>query len=266
MARGSWESPPRWALIVVALCAIALVVGFTATRNRGDLSPKQIADAEAATSSRRAAEAAASSSAADAAKVHVSLPSGRPLQVLFSGDSVTHGFYATSRSKTWPALVAGKLGGSVTVANTAIPGYTVTDGLKEPIPAGIDLAFVMYGNNDIDKSTLAAYRRDYALLLAHIRAKDPQAQIVCVSPWESAAYTAHGSSAAQFAAAARQACTAAGGHFVDVMSLFTSTLNAQVGAPYAEGTAPDNAHPSDAGHALIASTVLAQIIVTAAAR
>jgi acyl-CoA thioesterase-1 len=238
-----FERPPVWAstTLVVGLALLVLGVVFSVTRGGSDTA------------------------AAEAVKLHIQTPAGRPLKVLFSGDSITHGYFASDRAHTWPALVAAGLGtaSQVSVTNPAVPGYTVTQGLTETVPSGVDLAFVMYGNNDIRVSDLATFRSDYAKLLGNIKAKNPQAHIVCVSPWLAPAFSPRGTSTAEFSAAAQLACTAAHGRFVDVSRKFSQTLNAEPGARSLEGgLVTDTTHPGDTGHKVIADEVLAQVVIT----
>lgn len=268
MARGQnwWNEPPWWAWVGIVVGALVLILGVPLASGRGQLTQAEVERINADLAAEAVAEAAASAAAAEAVKLQITLPADRPLNVLFSGDSITHGSYATEPSRTWVGLVAAGLGGpeQVSVTNTAVSGFTVTEGLDEPIPDGVDLAFTMYGNNDVERSDLDTFRADYTTLLGKIKAENPPAQIVCVSPWLSPDYISEaGNATRDFVDVARQVCEAAGGVFVDITGLFSGgTLNAQEGDPTLYGTpAPDGGHPGDEGHAAIAQAALAAISV-----
>lgn len=196
---------------------------------------------------------AAREAAVEATRTHFSYPPvGEPLNVLFVGDSITYGLYASTQSASYASLLTEHLaeGGEVKPTTVAAPGRTVVDSLNAKTPVDQDLTFVLLGNNDISKLDLPTFKAKYQELLTRLHSESPQGKIVCVSPFVDSSY------GPDYVAAEVADCKAAGARFVDIRHITRDPANhSVVGTPWFGGVAEDTSHPSDKGHAAISEAI-----------
>jgi acyl-CoA thioesterase I len=190
--------------------------------------------------------------------VHVRMtwPAGRPLRVLFVGDSLTVGMSARRRESTFPALVTAALRahGRVSESVRARIGVTTSYWASRPMPAA-DLVVIELGTNDfsVHLTPPATFENDYARLVANIRARSPHAQLLCLSLWRSSHYGYEDQSLLTYNRALAHACR--DGAFVWISSLYDAKgAREPAGVPSFRGSI-DSFHPNDVGHRGIAKAI-----------
>jgi acyl-CoA thioesterase I len=183
-------------------------------------------------------------------------PAGRPLRVLFVGDSLTLGKYAVRPGSAFPALVTADLRarGRVTESLRARTGVTASYWASRPLPAA-DLVVIELGTNDfsVHLTPPAAFATDYARLVANVRAGSPHAQLLCLSLWRSSHYGYGGETLLTYNKSVAHECR--GGAFVWISALYDAKGARQpAGLPSFLGKT-DGIHPNDTGHREIARAI-----------
>ncbi|GGH93718.1 SGNH/GDSL hydrolase family protein [Arthrobacter liuii] len=187
---------------------------------------------------------------------------GKSLRVLFSGDSLTGGLYASSQATAfqWLMVDALKKSGPIEQMSSALSGGTTVEvSQKYTVPGGLDLAVVELGTNDKAKATpISDFRAAYVDLLNKITAGSPGVALVCAGVWED---VNGGPDALPYNNVISSECTARGGRFVNLTPIYKNPATiGPVGVPSFGGVS-DNFHPNDTGHRAIADALLAQIKV-----
>jgi lysophospholipase L1-like esterase len=202
------------------------------------------------------------SSTATFPTVSVKRDGDNSLHVLFAGDSLTGGLYASTQENAfkWRMLASMQQSGSVDESNSALSGGTTLQvSEKYPVPSGLDLAVVELGTNDQGNQVpMDTFTDSYSALLDKIRASSDHVKIVCAGVWE-----ANGGSATEsdYDVKIRSLCSQAGGVFVSLRQIYTKPdVIGPVGAKAWLGTA-DDFHPNDKGHQLIADALLQRIVI-----
>ena len=133
--------------------------------------------------------------------VHGSLPktrarlgAGEPVRIGVSGDSISTGLDASETTGTppfqpgWAELVVAQLRVStksrVTHVNRAVAGWSVANGVADLdalLESQPDLVLVAYGMNDVGRRDPAWYRDQTASLVARVKEKRPDAEIILVA-------------------------------------------------------------------------------------
>ncbi len=242
---GRWERPPAWALVAMALCLAGLVAVGPAA-----LAPEAVPTAEATEPT------AAPAAPARPTAVPLPWPADRPLRVLFIGDSLMWGSFASDESLTYRARVTAALSarGPVEVATVGGPGWSAAEATEDlPAVAGpFDLVLVEVGANDSVALTAARFGEDYAALLDGVRTLAPDAVLVCDGVWNGPEL------ATALDRELRPVCAEHGGVVVPLSRLYVDeTLRGPEGSPVPGGGVRDQFHPNDAGHAAIAEEMLA---------
>jgi lysophospholipase L1-like esterase len=233
-------------------CLVALAV-LLPLALRGVSAPP--ASAAAATPP---ATAAAASTAVAAPAVPVVRPADRPLRVLFVGDSLMWGSYASDESLTYRARIVSALGTdgpveAVTVGGPGIRTVKAISALREQ-QGPFDLVFVELGTNDSVRIAPAQFSADYAELLGEVRVLAPDAGLVCDGVWNGI------DEATQFDRELRPVCAEHGGVVVPLSDLYVDeTLRGPEGSIAAGGAVRDQFHPNDLGHEAIAEVMLAAV-------
>jgi acyl-CoA thioesterase I len=196
---------------------------------------------------------AALAAAVAVALVAVGAPQASTRPVLFVGDSLTVGYYASSAATTYPALVARQLGRRAVEISTA--GVTAGHFAARTSYPKASVVVVELGTNDYEHQTpVRAFDRSYEDVIAHVRHANPSARLVCVAVWNGS-YTNPGwAPSTKYDATIRGDCT--GGKVANVSGAFEVASNR---GPQDTGSAfgmRDQFHPNDAGHAAIATSVL----------
>jgi lysophospholipase L1-like esterase len=183
----------------------------------------------------------------------VGAPQASPRPILFVGDSLTVGYYASSASNTYPAIVSAQLGRpGVLVATGGVTASHYAARTSYPKAA---VVVVELGTNDFEHQTpIDAFDQAYEDVIAHVRAANPQARLVCVAVWNGSYSNAAWTPSATYDAKIRGDCT--GGKVANVAGAFDIASNR---GPEGTSTAfgqRDQFHPNDAGHQAIATSVL----------
>jgi lysophospholipase L1-like esterase len=202
--------------------------------------------------------------AAPPAPVKSTLPHGHTLRLLFVGDSLRAGFFAARKSLSYPELVAKHLRREhhkVAVLD-ATKIATTGDGFRrvasiKAVPSSADLAVVELGTNDVVKTPLSNFRRDYRHLLSLIRRTSPAARLLCLSVWQGGQSVDPERS--PYNAVIASECRT--GVYVNITDL---ALNRGYHGPanrrtFVQTQLSDTFHPNDAGHAAIAAAILERL-------
>jgi undecaprenyl-diphosphatase len=273
--RGVRPTSPGRVAIAVSVATVLLVVmgGAVMARQRALQVPAGEAAAANSAMERTLASASASAAASESAAenahtVHLVFPTGRPLKLLILGDSVMQGYYASEQSLSAANLIASGLArwGKVDETNASVAGRTVTDALHVPLGrTQYDLIVIMFGNNDVFKSNIDTFNRDYPRLMAKLHASSPAARVMCLPPWmrPNTYVSRNGNLAEDFFMAAQRQCEASDGVFVDsLVGQAGGDDNAPIGTINFLGPpASDDGHPNDRGHKAIADATLRMITV-----
>ncbi|MFS0794848.1 SGNH/GDSL hydrolase family protein [Microbacterium sp. 1P10AE] len=174
------------------------------------------------------------------------------VRMLVAGDSLTAGFFATTKDRGFIQLVADGIG-SVDVTGAAQAQQTLsTVAAVTDVPADVGVAVIELGTNDVGVPTpLADFEQQYASLLDRIRSTSPRAGLLCLGTW-----TADG---AAYDEVISRTCVAHAGVYVSLADAFA---NAEFHGPAGRDTfagAGDEFHPNDAGHRAIADAVLSAL-------
>lgn len=174
--------------------------------------------------------------------------------LLFYGDSITVGSFAATSADTY----RGRVVAAASENGPATPTVVATSGIrtesftqKHPVaPAGIDLATVALGTNDVDNTDPKTFRDAYSRVIASIRDANPDAGLVCAGTWGPAANTG------PYDDAIRSVCRSVDGYFVPLYSLYVNEKMRGPKGALIGGKVADNFHPNDAGHAEIAGLII----------
>lgn len=247
---------------MVVLAAVAVTLAVLALNRPGpsleaiDETNRQI---EAERVAREATEKADREAKLEAKRTHLVMPTDRALSVVFLGDSLSADSYSTTRELGWTSLVTSGLAAYGNVERTveATSGQTVADALRRTIPAGADLVLVQLGTNDVGGRTEPAkFEATYREYLGKARAASPDSQVICITPWNTAARST------AYTAAITTVCSEAGATVMDIAPIYNRPdTRAHKGDTYFGGIVPDDAHPNDAGHRRIADLVLDWVVV-----
>ncbi|MCC3266566.1 SGNH/GDSL hydrolase family protein [Arthrobacter gengyunqii] len=215
----------------------------------------------------RAAQAAADQLAErqavyDAASIDVPVPDDGVIDYLLVGDSLANGAAATTPALSFREIVGAQLAAKATV-NSVLAGKA-GQGIDLIAPQALkagsdfDVIVVEVGTNDVTTSNptqaeAAAFADSYIRFLSELRSQSPAAALVCLGPWRNADV------ASAFEEAVEVACTEQGGKFRALSKHYTVKENRWRDGSMPDGTPTDNFHPSDLGHADIASEVLSAL-------
>jgi lysophospholipase L1-like esterase len=164
-------------------------------------------------------------------------------RIAFFGDSVSVGFGASARSRTYVADVTRWLeqhGKRVVGTVDAKGGVPVAYWEWAWMPTRLDAAVVELGTNDVRLGTSPAqFAGEYRRLTSRIRAAAPKARLLCLSVWS---HPAGAGPDAVINAQIREVCP---GTYVDITSFRR--------LPHVRSS--DHFHPNDTGYRLIAQAV-----------
>lgn len=178
----------------------------------------------------------------------ITWPAGRPLHVLFVGDSITFGIRATTKAQAFPQLVTAALEakGNVVAKVAGKGGAGAHYWQPHPLPKGQDVVVLEIGTNDIGPFGTPHpgpdhwFQLGYSSLIAKLQKDSPHARFYCVGAWRPDAPVP----AAKYDVAIRKMCP---GVFVSVERQAKVAANVST---------VDGLHPTDAGHAAIARAIL----------
>lgn len=253
-----WSTSKRIASAILFLC-VACTTACQASppvsnkvQEYYDSIPSRAAQAEAD-------ELAKKQAAYDAASVDVPTPSDGTVDYLLAGDSLSNGAAATSPERSFREVIGSKLsaGTPVEIVLAGKAGQGVDLIAPQALEAGddFDVIVVEVGTNDVTTSAptaaeAEAFSNSYRTFVAGLRVKSPRAALVCLGPWRDAKV------GAEFEAAIATVCEEQGGKYRPLSQHYGVAENRWRDGVMPDGTPVDNFHPSDLGHADIASEVL----------
>lgn len=179
---------------------------------------------------------------------------GAPLRTLFAGDSLTDGFFASTQEESFKELMIDQLG-PVDLTTAALAKQTLSTVSKvTDVPAGLDLAVVELGTNDVGIPTpVTEFTEQYKGLLVKIKERSPKVAILCAGTWVQ--------SGALYDQVIEEACKSAGGRYVSLAGLYqNSGLHGPEGISTWKGTS-DWFHPNNSGHRAISAELMSAIQV-----
>ncbi|QDH92303.1 hydrolase [Gordonia phage Spooky] len=248
----SWGGAPMWGWAIIGVLLIAVVGWFGYFISNPPASPPR---AQVTLPTPMPAERTES----DDEPIALVTPTGRPLRALFTGDSLMGGYFATTPERAFKSLVLAKLG-PVDTVEAARAGRTLsTVSSITDVPAGLDLAVVELGTNDVgEKTPIPTFTRQYAELLDRIRTSSPNAAVLCLGVWQDAV------SATPYDRVIRTQCAMRRGQYIRLSGMFDKAANhGPAGRSTYNGTS-DVFHPNDRGHKAIADTLLRNLQPNAA--
>lgn len=198
---------------------------------------------------------------ADAKVVKVVRLPDRPLRVMFAGDHLTSGYFASVQSHGFSQLVGMTLAQGGPVEEVRGPNdesrVDTLGGFPE-VPTNLDMAILQLGTLEAGEGMdTVAFSTAYGAALRTLKENSPNVGIACLSVWQST-----GANAGAYDRIIQEQCQSAGGQFVSVASVFSQTNNrGPEGLPTWAGAA-DAFYPNDAGHRAIAELILERLRVT----
>jgi lysophospholipase L1-like esterase len=184
------------------------------------------------------------------------------MRYLALGDSYTIGTGASDESRTWPSIIARRLGAELT--NPAVNGYTTADLIRDELVylerVQPDVVSILIGVNDLVQGRSADQYRD-SLRTIYDRVQElglPKGRVIAVSipAWSYVPAAADFGGANHVAAltsifneVARQEAEARGFYWVDITEASTSGIGTK------GWVASDELHPGDAQYAAWAEAV-----------
>lgn len=250
------------AVLVLVLAAAAVAIALLALNNRGPIptaaDPSIEAKATHYSQEVAAQMEAESKAAAEALLIRLKFPADRPLRVLFAGDTITGGYFASTQTKGFSQLISASLASHGDVEEVRGPntgGKVDTLGGLESIPSGLELAILQLGTIEVgERDDVAKFSDEYATMLRNLKARSPTAAIICLSAWQSSEINV-----GAYDRVIREQCRIVGGQFVDVRPVFADLRNRGPEGVKTWAGVSDEFHPNDAGHQAIADKVLARI-------
>ncbi|MEZ3155828.1 SGNH/GDSL hydrolase family protein [Microbacterium sp. BWR-S6Y] len=248
--------------VAISVVAVAAVIGVAAVMTSAARDAPEVAPA--ASASTRPTPTATRTPSPTLTPTATPTPTARPgtvlvdrkndgsVRMLVAGDSLTAGFFATTKDRGFIRLVADDIG-SVDVTGAAQAQQTLsTVAAVTDVPSDVGVAVVELGTNDVGVPTpLADFEQQYASLLDRIRSTSPKAGLLCLGTW-----TADGAAYDEVIA---RSCAARAGVYVSLAEAFaTADFHGPAGRETFAG-AGDEFHPNDAGHRAIADAVLAAL-------
>lgn len=250
MARGSDGKAPTWALVAIAVLTVLLVVGVVTTLNRTPEDPVSQAEVD-----RMDAAAAADDAEDAAAAAPPAVPRGEAgvARVVFAGDSLTYGLFASTEEAGYRPQVVAALtaGGPVEASRGGQTGNqvaTVTESIE--FPANTNLAVLALGTNDLGKTEPDQLAEDYRALVDKVKTSAPDARIICLGAWTNV------DGERNYGPSIEGPCTEGGGTYLPLWELFEDPANRGPAGREAFGGTGDDFHPNDAGYKAIADLVL----------
>jgi acyl-CoA thioesterase-1 len=180
-------------------------------------------------------------------------PTDRPLGIVFAGDSLTYGLFASSEAAGYrPQVIAAlEAGGPVDWSRGGQTGnkiQTVSDSIT--FPATTDIAILELGTNDVFKTPATDIPAQYDALMAKVKASAPAARIICLGVWSNV------DGRRNWDAPIQASCEAGGGTFLPLGNAYDAAESRGPAGVEAFGGVSDDFHPNDKGYGMIASITL----------
>ncbi|WP_420826366.1 SGNH/GDSL hydrolase family protein [Rhodococcus rhodochrous] len=179
--------------------------------------------------------------------------------LLFYGGSLTAGSSTADDAMTFRGRItqAASRREPARIHVNAVSGIRTWSFLDQmrPVPAGIDLAVIELGTNDVGNTDPTAFRGGYDAVVTKIRTANPDAGLLCIGTWGPSARTK------RYDYEIRESCREAGGTFVPISRFYAqSRFRGSAGAS-SGGQASDAFSPNQAGHEAIAGAILEVIVL-----
>ncbi len=180
-------------------------------------------------------------------------PRPDPLRVLFAGDSITVGYYASAPSESFAALLLDDWGvdrevDAVRAEESGARTWRITRQVDEIAPTDLDIAVIEVGANDVGKTPVREYAEDVTALVDRV-ADSPDVTTVCLGPWNKPEATR------PYDRAVEQICDGDGRIFIRISDLYAADgMRGPIGTETTFGPR-DDFHPNDAAHAEIARRI-----------
>lgn len=174
------------------------------------------------------------------------------VSAVFLGDSLTYGLYASTEAAGWRPQMVERLSklGEVNATRAGQTGNTVAAvSGSATIPADANVVFIELGTNDLYKTDIDVFAKQYADLTEKAQQTATGAKIVCLGVWGPA------DAARNYDAKIQTACRSTGGTFVALSPLYTDPANRGPAGQAKFGGTSDDFHPNDTGYKAIASAV-----------
>lgn len=229
---------------IVLICVIATLVFVT-----GVARSDRVTDADNA-----ASVTVPTSTPAPIATI-VPRPASGPLQVVYSGEDLTQGLYASSPDKTYTARLTADLSkaGAVSVTTIGKVGQNINYALTQPVPSGAGLVVVEYGTNESLRGGVPQFRTLYDSYLTRVRNANPEAELVCLGPWTLTTLNP------SYGQIIKASCVNHGGDYLAISDLYGVASLAYLAKPgelNASAATADMIHANDSGHGAIYGRVL----------
>jgi len=178
--------------------------------------------------------------------------------VVFIGDSLTVGLYASTIDTTFASLLAVRW--KATLLDRVGVAGVQADGLRAAVqtmePDATDTV-VEVGTNDFVKLSPEEFSVSYRALITAVKHREPHAQIVCLGLWRSATERSPtGQGPDVYDALIQAACP---GPFIPLLGLFMIPSNRGPANQETFRGLSDAFHPNDRGHDAIASAIAAEV-------
>jgi len=188
----------------------------------------------------------------------VKRPADGPLKVVFAGDSLTYGLFASSEAKGYRPQVVAALAksGPVEASRGGQTGNrikTVADSIK--FPADTHMVVLALGTNDVWKTDAADVTTQYKALMAKVNTSAPAAAVACLGVWSNV------DGARNYDPPIQAACEDGGGKFISINDIYDEPGARGPAGRASFGGISDEFHPNDAGYKAIADRLLSVVAV-----
>lgn len=182
-------------------------------------------------------------------------PTSGPLKVLYSGDSLTHGLFASVQEAGFRPRMTAEFAktGTVEELKTGASGGITSSVAFDTLGSGHQLAIIELGTNDVGPTSLTQFEADYSALMNEIAVRSPGVQFVCAGTWRP--------TSSDFDAIIEQECVERGGRYKSLQDLFNDSTNRGPAGQAVFGGTSDDFHPNDKGYWAIADRLLETVSV-----
>lgn len=188
----------------------------------------------------------------------VKRPASGPLKIVFAGDSLTYGLFASTESKGYRPQVVDALGKSGPVEFSR-GGHTgnrikqVSDSIT--FPADTNMVVLALGTNDVWKTDVADAAAHYKALVRKVTTSVPNTPFACLGVWSNV------DGARNYDPVIQSACEAGGGKFIRLTDIFETEGSRGPAGRASFGGISDKFHPNDAGYKAISDRLLSFVSV-----
>jgi acyl-CoA thioesterase-1 len=179
-------------------------------------------------------------------------------RVMFIGDSLLFGLFASEKADTWSSLVESRLQTETSGAELLpAPRKNLPPGTRTStssfdlsrIPGDLGLAVVELGTNDVSENVdLDVFATQYSAILDRIRETSPDSYLVCLSTWRPVP---------SYNTIISAACTSrVRASYVDIGRFYNEPSTRGPAGQSTPFGVSDDFHPNDTGHRAIADSII----------